>query len=498
MCAITGLIELTNSTRSVSPEIVKRMANAQIHRGPDEAGHFCDPGIALGHRRLSLVGLENGRQSIQNEDGSIVVVANGEFFDHVEKRASLESKGHQFSTRSDCEILVHLWEEYGINMLRHLRGQFAFALWYRKKRSLILARDRFGIVPLHWTKAGDRLLFSSEIKGLLASGLVPAESDHRGLDHIFSFFAIPSRRTCFKGIPSILPGHFLKIDGDTGSIDEHQYWDFDFPDQGDEYNPGIKKAAAEFGEHLTEATRLRLRADVPLGCYLSGGVDSTTLLQLAAKTRADQKSVPAFTIEIPCPKLNELSPAKHAAEQVGAKQHVITCDANTIGNAFPQLVEACEAPVMDTSSAALLCLSGLVREQGFKTVLSGEGADEGLAGYPWFKTNHIMSLPDHGEFRPSNIIRRMVGKVTGRDESWAEASRHQSLIGGAPAMSDFYGLLKKGRRIFYSHTMWDEIDGHLPYEDLKLDLDKMKRWDPLNQSLYFGYKTILPGLLMNQ
>ena len=153
---------------------------------------------------------------------------------------------------------------------------------------------------------------------------------------------------------------------------------------------------------------------------------------------------------------------------------------------------------MDTSSAALLCLSGLVREQGFKTVLSGEGADEGLAGYPWFKTNHIMSLPDHGEFRPSNIIRRMVGKVTGRDESWAEASRHQSLIGGAPAMSDFYGLLKKGRRIFYSHTMWDEIDGHLPYEDLKLDLDKMKRWDPLNQSLYFGYKTILPSLLMNQ
>lgn len=171
---------------------------------------------------------------------------------------------------------------------------------------------------------------------------------------------------------------------------------------------------------------------------------------------------------------------------------------NTIGNAFPQLIEACEAPVMDTSSAALLCLSGLVREQGFKTVLSGEVADEGLAGYPWFKTNRIMSLLDHGEFRPSNIIRRMVGKVTGRDESWAEASRHQSLIGGAPAMSDFYGLLKKGRRIFYSDTMWDEIDGHLPYEDLKLDLDKMKRWDPLNQSLYFGYKTILPGLPMNQ
>ena len=212
-------------------------------------------------------------------------------------------------------------------MFQHLRGQFAFALWDRKKWSLILARDRFGIVPLHWTKAGDQLLFSSEIKGLLASGLVPAEPDHRGLDHIFSFFAIPSRRTYFKEISSILPGHFLKIDGNTGSIDEHQYWDSNFPDQGDEYNPGIKKAAAEFGEHLTEATRLRLRADVPVGCYLSGGVGSTTLLQLAAKTRADQKGVPAFTIEIPCPKLNELSPAKHAAEQVGcgAARYYLRC-----------------------------------------------------------------------------------------------------------------------------------------------------------------------------
>src|SRR4051812_29849470 len=214
MCGIAGIIDLSGQ-RPIPPGLLARMAGAIVHRGPDEDGFLEAPGIGLANRRLSIVGLSDGRQPITNEDGSVVVVFNGEFFDYPEIKADLEKRGHRFATHCDTELIPHLWEDYQEGMFSYLRGQFALALWDRRRRLLVLARDRFGICPLFWTRrrtpGGDWLLFASEIKALLASGLVPARPDPRGLNHVFTFFALPGPVTCFEGVQALLPGHYLLI-----------------------------------------------------------------------------------------------------------------------------------------------------------------------------------------------------------------------------------------------------------------------------------------------
>ena len=221
MCGIAGIASLSSST-AIDPAIVRRMADAIFHRGPDEDGYFFRPGLAMANRRLSIVGLADGRQPMGNEDRSVSVVFNGELFDYPEIRDELIAKGHRLRTDCDTELIPHLWEEHGAGMLERLRGQFAIALWDERRRQLVLARDRFGICPLYWTRqkvAGDDvLLFASEIKALLASGLVPARPDPRGINHVFTFFALPGPVTCFAGVNCLLPGRYLKVlSGSRGS-----------------------------------------------------------------------------------------------------------------------------------------------------------------------------------------------------------------------------------------------------------------------------------------
>src|SRR5882724_11708292 len=238
MCGIAGIIDLTQQ-RAVPDKIVRRMARAIVHRGPDEEGFFFQPGVALASRRLSIVGLADGQQPVTNEEGNVVVVFNGELFDHLEKRAELEARGHRLVTHCDTEIIPHLWEEHQQGMWERLRGQFAIALWDARKRQLTLGRDRFGIAPLYWSRQGDWLLFASEIKGLLASGMVPARPDRRGIDHVFTFSAVPGPRTCFEGVQLLTPGHFLSIsrangNGASAVVQERAFWEMDFPVQGAE------------------------------------------------------------------------------------------------------------------------------------------------------------------------------------------------------------------------------------------------------------------------
>ncbi|MBV9127797.1 MAG: asparagine synthetase B, partial [Verrucomicrobia bacterium] len=217
------------------------MTRALTHRGPDEEGYFQRPGLALGSRRLAIVGLADGQQPVFNEDRTVFAVFNGELFDHLERRAELEARGHRLVKHCDTEIIPHLWEEYQEGMWDRLRGQFAIALWDARRRVLQLGRDRFGIAPLYWSRQGDWLLFASEIKGLLASGLVPARPDRRGLDHVFTFSALPGPVTCFEGVQCLPPAHFLNITPGTDAggakaevIAERAYWQMDFPDAGDE------------------------------------------------------------------------------------------------------------------------------------------------------------------------------------------------------------------------------------------------------------------------
>jgi asparagine synthase (glutamine-hydrolysing) len=481
---------------------VERMGAALTHRGPDEQGFLFAPGFGLASRRLSIVGIGDGQQPLWNEDRTVAVICNGEFFDYPERKAELEAKGHVFRTKSDCELIVHTYEEHGEDLFPHLKGQFAFVLVDFARKIALLARDRVGICPLFWSRQGDFLYFGSEIKALIASGAVPARVDPRGLDHLFTFFALGTRRTLFEGVQAILPGYCLKLawppGGGEAEIAERKYWDFDFPDWGEEDDPADgSRLIDEFEARFRRATEIRLRADVPVVGYLSGGVDSAYVLATVAKVRG--RPIPSFTIKVPEPGHDEAAEARVTATHVGGQATVVEAGPELITGIYPELIKAAECPVLDTSCAALLALSHEVHAQGFKAVLTGEGADEGLAGYVWFKIREIARSLDLGDrVRLSTGIGRVARKWVARDTSFAELARIDGLIGGPHAQSVMYNLVATSRARYYSAGMKEALGGHVAYEDLTLDLERMRRWHPLNRSLYFGYKTHLVGLLLSQ
>ncbi|MBX9656876.1 asparagine synthase (glutamine-hydrolyzing) [bacterium] len=499
MCGIAGFIDL-HGRMDVDLDTLRRMAQAIVHRGPDEEGFFVEPGVGLASRRLSIVGLADGQQPIFNEDGSVVVVFNGELFDYPEMRDFLKSRGHLFRTSSDTELLVHLWEEYGEGMLEKLRGQFAFALYDRRQKTIILARDRVGICPLHYSRQGDVLYFGSEIKAILASNKVPKKPDLRGIDHIFTYFAMATRRTSFEGVSSLLAGTYLSIKlnkdgGRAGTVTEKTYWDLDFPNRGDEECPTQKQAIEGFSEVFHEAVNIRLRAEVPVVSYLSGGVDSTSVASTISRIRGE--SVPTFTIRIADPKLDETDRALMAAKTIGSTPTIVTLHGPDISAAYPELVRASDCPVVDTSSAAMLCLAKEVHRQGFRCAMTGEGADESLAGYPWFKINRLLRSFDVGSFRPSMAIRRTFLRLTAPNVSWTKARRAFDLVGGPYAYNDLYGIMTMSRHLFYKPETFERIGDRFAYDDFSLNLERMKHWHPMNQGLYFGFKTLLAGLLLN-
>jgi asparagine synthase (glutamine-hydrolysing) len=448
MCGIAGLVNLGGS-RSVPADAIRAMAAAMVHRGPDDDGFLEQPGLALGARRLSIVGLTDGRQPITNEDGSIAVVFNGELFDYPERRSELEGRGHRFATRCDTELIPHLWEEYGEATFGRLRGQFAVALWDGPRRRLYLARDRFGICPLIWTRqttpAGDWLLFASEIKALLASGLVPAQPDPRGIDQAFTFFAFPGPRTAFAGISALLPGHYLRVAFGIGAapaevVADRIYWQMDFPDRGQEDRGDRRRGVSDFENVLAGAVERRLRADVPVTAYLSGGVDSSIVVALASRLRG--RPIPTFTIRLTDPALDEAPQAAVAARHVGADPILVRCGTAEVLATYPRLVRAAESPVVDTSCAALLLLAEEVHRRGYKVALTGEGADEWLAGYPWYKLHKLLTAFDRVPGLPlSPRLRRAYLWLTGAPRfPWSAVRRIRDAAGGENAWLEVYGL----------------------------------------------------------
>ncbi|HYR57290.1 MAG TPA: asparagine synthase (glutamine-hydrolyzing), partial [Chthoniobacteraceae bacterium] len=361
MCGIAGIIDLSGH-QTVPDGVIEKMSRAIVHRGPDEEGFLKGDGVALASRRLSIVGLTDGQQPMRNEDRSVSVVFNGELFDHLERRAELEARGHRFVTHCDTEIIPHMWEEHAEQMWERLRGQFAIALWDERTRQLQLGRDRFGIAPLFWSRQGDWLLFASEIKALLASGMVPARPDLRGIDHIFTFSALPGPRTCFEGVQLLPPGHYLQITpandgGAAATITERAYWEMDFPNEGDEERgDDPRRLVDDFEQVLLQAVEERLRADVPVGAYLSGGVDSSVIVALACHLKGP--AINTYTVRVDAPELDELSAASLTARHVGTKPPIVQeFRAADALSTYPRLIQAAEAPVIDTSCAALLQLA---------------------------------------------------------------------------------------------------------------------------------------------
>jgi asparagine synthase (glutamine-hydrolysing) len=521
MCGIAGIVDLTGST-VIDPEIIRRMANAIFHRGPDEDGYFFRPGLAMANRRLSIVGLADGRQPMHNEDRSVSIVFNGELFDYPEVRTQLTARGHRLRTHCDTELIPHLWEEHGEGMLERLRGQFAIALWDESQRLLVLARDRFGICPLYWTRQklakGEVLLFASEIKALLASGLVPARPDPRGINHVFTFFALPGPVTCFAGISCLLPGRYLKVFlGSSGSglvgqgsarVEEHAYWQIDFPDRGEEECHGVRRWGSNANSPLIDAyeavmkraVERRLRADVPIVSYLSGGVDSSVMVALAcAQRRLDgERPIPTYTISVEEPWLNERSEAAEVARHFGASQVVVDFGQREMLNTYPELIRAAEGPVIDTSCAALLLLARAVHRDGYKVALTGEGADEWLAGYSWYKIDRLLGCLDAiPSLQLGQYARRAYLRLTGAPKfPWDMVRKVEASIGGPNAWLNLYGLFGAQKLRFFSPGMWEQLTDHNPYADLQLNLERARKWHPFNRSLYVGARVMLPGLLL--
>lgn len=498
MCGIAGMVDMKGQ-RPAPEHAVRAMARALIHRGPDEEGFLFRPGLALASRRLSIVGLADGQQPVANEDRSVFAVFNGEFFDFVEKRALLEKQGHRFSTHCDTELLPHMWEDSRLAMLAQLRGQFAFALWDENQRELVLARDRFGICPLYWTMQDGWLLFASEIKGLLASGLVPARPDPRGIDHIFTFSALPGPITCFEGIQLLPPAGYLRITpGESNPISEGAFWKMDFPDLGQE-DPGgdAKQLVDRFEDVLLNAVERRLRADVPVGSYLSGGVDSSMIAAMACRLKGP--AINTYTVRVKSPELDELSAAEIVARHIGTAPPTVqefgTLDAIY---SYPHLIQAAESPVIDTSCAALLQLAACVHACGQKVVLTGEGADEWLIGYPWYKAARLLGALDVvPSLRLGDRARRLYLAANHVPQFPPESRRRtEEFVGGPNAWIDAFGMITLSKLRFYGAPMREVMERRNPWQDLGIDLERARRWHPLNRGIWIAARVTLAGHLL--
>ncbi len=491
MCGIAGAVDLTGA-REFPAERLLAMTGAIRHRGPDDEHIHIEPGIALGARRLSIIDLAGGRQPLSNENETVWVAFNGELFEYPEIRRELLARGHRLSTRCDTEAWVHLYEDLGEGMFDKARGQFAVSLWDRPNRTLILGRDRVGICPLYYTQVDGWLLWGSEIKALLASGMVESRPDVRGIDHLFTFFCAGTTRTFFEGIQSLPPGHYLRIR--DGKVQEVQYWDLDFPDAGDERRADDPTALIEELQALLEqAVERRLRSDVPVVTYISGGLDSTVVLGICSRHRGEP--IPAFTIGFDRAGPDERAHSTEAARELGSPLTTVTMNRSEIGDAYPELIVAAEGPVLDTSCAALLRLAQAVHGQGFKVALTGEGADEALAGYVWYKTQKARDAVYRGVgYGVPRALRNLVARSVAGRRMMIPPER---AIGGVrPAQQDLYEMISQSKPILYSDSMWSRLGDHSPYSDLDITNPGISRWHPLNQSLYVGYKVMLAGLLM--
>ena len=376
MCGIAGIV----GARRLAPGDVdraRRMAPVLAHRGPDESGFHLDDQAALAHRRLSIIDLASGQQPLCNEDRSVWISYNGEIYNHADLRQQLEGAGHRYRTRSDTETIVHAYEQWGDACVERFRGMFAFAVWDSRRGRLLLARDRLGIKPLYWALAGDRLLFASEIKAILESGLVRATANEEALPELLSTRYLSGSQTMFVGIRKLLPGHVLVYE--DGEVRERKYWDVPLPEAGDDKGREDGEAlVARFRELLEESVRLRLMSDVPLGVFLSGGIDSSVVAAIMG--RQIDRPVQTFSVAFAERAFSELQYSRQVARTIGADAHEIVIDDGQFFGALPRLLWHEDEPIAHPSSVPLYFVSKLAREH-VTVVLTGEGSDELLAGY---------------------------------------------------------------------------------------------------------------------
>lgn len=382
MCGVVGYLDLRGN-RPPNEETLRRMADTLVHRGPDSCGYATHGPAGFGFRRLSIIDLSGGDQPMRNEDGSVILVCNGEIFNYRELRAELLRRGHRFRTECDVEVLVHLYEDEGMDFLNRLNGQFAFALYDTRSRQLCLARDQVGILPMYYTVADDVLIFASEIKALLRHPLVRREVNLSGLDQLLSFPGLVSPMTMFKQISSLPSGHMLIAQ--DGRIQLKEYWDLDYPLLGEcSYDQPESYYVEQLHDLLMRAVRYRLQADVPVGFYLSGGLDSSLIAAAIHQITPDAQRH-SFSIGFTEAQMSETRYQQMMAAHVNSIHHEIIFNWDEIETRLRTMMHHCECPVKETYNTCSLALAQAARNAGIPVILTGEGADELFAGYVGYR-----------------------------------------------------------------------------------------------------------------
>ena len=506
MCGIVGLLDWSGEN---PPDVglLRRMLGIIRHRGPDEFGIYVDHRAGIGCARLSIVDLSTGQQPIPNEDESLWIVFNGEVYNYPELRAELEQAGHRFSTRSDTEVILHLYEELGPECLQRLNGQFAIAIWNTRNGELFLARDRLGIRPLFYTLLPQGLVFGSEIKTLLLDPRVEARLDPHALAQAFTFWAPLAPRTVFQGIVELPPGHFMRVHADTPIHTPlpTRYWGLTFPSAGAEEQISEEEAAEQLRDLLSDATRLRLRADVQVGSYLSGGIDSTFIAALIRQHTPE--ALCTFSIAFEEPAFDERAYQEVATAFLGTDHRRTECTNADVGQIFPEVVWHTEAPLLRASPAPMYLLSRLVHDNNIKVVLTGEGADEFLGGYNIYKEDKVRRFwarQPESAWRPL-LLRRLYPYV-------ADLSR-----GGDAYLTAFFrqGLTEVDQRGYSHRIRWrntarlqrlfcaelrETLREYDPVGEFLTSLDSaLPGWSPLAQAQYIEVATFMsPYLLSSQ
>ena len=511
MCGIAGVLHLDN-TRA-EPQVLRRMLAPIRHRGPDESGVHLDGRVGLGHVRLSIIDLAGGRQPMSNEDRSLWVTFNGEIFNYVELREALLKKGHRFATESDTEVIVHLYEEYGEDCVQHFNGQWALAVWDRPRRRLLLSRDRLGIRPLFHTVANGKFLFASEIKSLFMHPDVHPAIDPRGLDQVFTFWSTLPPTTAFKGICELPPGHNLVVE--NGKPRVRRYWQLDYDCQGSvptaDWVMDEDECAGELLDLLKDAARLRLRSDVPVGAYLSGGLDSSVTTALIKQ--CSDAHLRTFSVTFDEAEFDESGYQNQVIEALQTDHRQIRCSPRDIGRVFPEVIWHAERPVLRTAPAPLYLLSKLVHDEGYKVVLTGEGADEMLGGYDIFKEAKVRRFCAAGSegrcaAQPDSTFRAALFQklypylpnVQAQSLAYRKAFFHvrpeelsDPLFSHLPRWS-----LTSRLKLFFSDELRAQIGEHDVYDDCREMLPEAHQgWHHFCQAQYLETVTLMPGYILS-
>ena len=499
MCGIVGLFD-TRGKSEIDRKLLGHMNQTLFHRGPDEGGLHTEPGLGLGHRRLSIIDVSDGQQPLFNEDGSVVVVFNGEIYNFRELAAELTELGHTFRTHSDTEVIVHGWEEWGENCVNHFRGMFAFGLWDRNQEILFLARDRLGIKPLYYASLDDgTFIFASELKGLLAHSTLSREMDPHAIEEYFSFGYVPEPKTIFKQAYKLSPGHSLTLHRSQQTLPHpNQYWDVPF---SGENSVSEQEAQEELIVRLQEAVKIRLMAEVPLGAFLSGGVDSSAVVAMMAGLMKD--SVNTCSISFGDPAFNESQHAQKVADRYHTQHHVEQVDKDDF-DLIDKLASLYDEPFADSSAMPTYRVCELAKKR-VTVALSGDGGDENLAGYRRYRWHlyeeRLRSVLTPGLRKPLfGLLGNLYPKADWAPKFLRAKSTFESLA--RDSVEGYFHSVSimgdKMRQSLFSSSFKRSLQSYQAVEVLRFHAGKCPVKDPLSQVQYLDMKTYLVGDILTK